>query len=253
VVEPSEQNGVHPGPEQDQHDSGDLFGPRILLARTSAMAEFSGGQNTTAQRLAAIEQQVREWDWRREQEGAPAEASPRAPRHRVSAGVAAPGRRLWAVVVGSVVVVAAVIGIILGTGSSPPSPPAPGHSLQAQQFAAADETVTQGGVVVASGFNSLKGVPTVALVANVTDPYVAALTRFERQVGEIHLTRAQRLDGVAVLSQAHQFSSFLHTLNGLNPLDLGTWIHQFYAHVVSLTEASAVLRHELGLPALPTT
>jgi hypothetical protein len=217
------------------------------------MAEFSSGQDTTAQRLAAIEQQVREWDWRREQqERSNATDDPDAPRHK---GVRMPatGRRLWVVVAGAAVVAAAAVGVVLGTGGSTPPAPAPGHSVQAQQFAAADKSVTEGGLVVAAGFNGLKGVPTVAAVSNVIDPYVVALARFQRQVGAIHWAAAERAGSKAVLSQASQFSTFLRTLQGLNPVGLGTWIHQFYAQVVNLTEANSVLRHQLGLPAQPVT
>jgi len=226
--------------------------------RAGPAAEFLDA--ATVQRLGAVRETIRSWNWRADPElvaelarlqqlFASLDDAPAATARRHHAG-------RWVAAVAALLAVAA--GITWGaTGRAPhPAPhtaaPAPARHhrpVARAQYVAAMTQSTEAGVEVTGGLEGLHGVPTVPAVAGVVLPYAQALQRFQIELANIHWPAAAASAGPALVGDVAGLVTFINTINDTPPLGLGAFLHTFTARTAALQAVVGEVAGDVGITA----
>jgi hypothetical protein len=117
-----------------------------------------------------------------------------------------------------------------------------GRILAATNAALAANTSAQTKLRPGSGF------PTIATVAKVINPYVAALQHYEAALVDIPVPDGARTDAVSEHALVAKDVQFLGTINGLPSLRLGTYLEEFGKDAEQLQITLGSLQRELKAP-----
>jgi hypothetical protein len=146
----------------------------------------------------------------------------------------------------------ALHGSPASTASS--SPPAHGASSSpgtSQVAALADGTndIVSATTATQAAFAAMKGLPTPATVAVITNPYVDSLQLYAAILAESAVPPSARAADRQVSAQVRSDIDFLESINGLAPVELGTFLKSFYVHAAMLQAQLGALERVLGVHA----
>jgi hypothetical protein len=155
---------------------------------------------------------------------------------------------------GAIVVIAVVVGFAVGSSSDRSSSPAASRATSAIQsrdlarVQGATAAATSAGTAVSDGFAHLQGVPTVAAVSAVIDPYLTALEGYQGVLAAAQLPTSVSGAARAAGLQVRRIVAFLQSLKGFNSVHLGRWINGYYLHTAELQSAISQLQFVLPDP-----
>jgi hypothetical protein len=134
-------------------------------------------------------------------------------------------------------------------GSGPPAHPTSSAPGPSQVAALADGTndIVSATTATQAGFAAMKGLPTPATVAVITNPYVDSLQLYAALLAESTVPPAARAADRQVSAQVRSDVDFLESINGLPPVELGTFLHSFYTHAAVLQAQLGALERDLGI------
>jgi hypothetical protein len=167
-------------------------------------------------------------------------------------GRAGRGRRPGPAAIAALVLIVALVGGALtwwALSDSGPAPPAVSPrlaALGAKDVRSATAVITAAGTTMSLGMTDIHGVPTVAMVSAVVDPYVSALQHYERVLTGATLTLSALPARRSVLDHVHHLVTFLQTLTRVPADHLGSWIDGFYLQTAELQAAIDGLQNALS-------
>jgi hypothetical protein len=152
-----------------------------------------------------------------------------------------------------VVVIVAAAVIISSLHPSTPSTarprtastPAVSSSSVISQLQAATNTAALATTATRSRLDAISGIPTLAKVAAVVNPYFSSLQNYETTLVGTAVPTTARGAATAALTQVSQDVQFLGTLNGLAPVLLGSYLEQFGKNATQLQADLSRLEAEL--------
>jgi hypothetical protein len=203
--------------------------------------------------------------WERMEDGARRASTPRTgpPAHaRVRSSADPEHHRMGTAVKGLVAILVVIVlagvgaralhGSPASTGTTgPPAHPATLSPATSQAAALADGTndIVSATTATQAGFAAMKGLPTPATVAVITNPYVDSLQLYAAILAESAVPPSARAADRQVSAQVHSDIDFLESINGLAPVELGTFLHSFYTHAAVLQAQLGALERDLGVHA----
>ena len=148
------------------------------------------------------------------------------------------------------VVICAVVIVHAGRARSDTQPPAATTSpvssgAQLSRLESAINDVQSASSGAQAGLSSLGGFPTPQRVAAVVNPYVDSLQLYQNVAAGVTVPTAARAAFASANDQVAQDITFLKSINGLPPLQLGTFIDEFVAHITQLQATLDRLRQNL--------
>jgi len=130
-----------------------------------------------------------------------------------------------------------------GTAASTRSAPSVAASLQTATDEADSATTT-----ALAGLSSLPSFPTPTNVASVVNPYVASLLLYEAYLSGATVPASVRQPSVRASSEIRNDLTFLDTINGLPPIQLGAFIEQFQSDTTQLQNTLGTIERALSAP-----
>jgi hypothetical protein len=121
----------------------------------------------------------------------------------------------------------------------------------AKEVGRATADVTQAGTVMSQQLAGLRGLPTVASVSAVVDPYLTALQRYQSALSVRRLSSRGDLWRRIVLVHVRSLETLLHDLPNTPSGELGSWINGFYLQTAELQNAIQGL--DAALPGVPAS
>jgi len=128
-----------------------------------------------------------------------------------------------------------------GTAASTPSAPSVAASLQTATDEADSATTT-----ALAGLSSLPSFPTPTNVASVVNPYVASLLLYEAYLSGATVPASVRQPTATASSEIRNDLTFLDTINGLPPIELGAFIGQFQSDTTQLQNTLGTIERALS-------
>jgi hypothetical protein len=119
-------------------------------------------------------------------------------------------------------------------------------SSDSTQLLAATRVADGATATTGSELHSLKGIPTTVAVAAVVNPYVATLGQYEDTLSGPGVPAAARTAVADARALVGQDVQFLSTINGLEPIRLGSYLEQFGKNAAQFQLALGTLEHDLG-------
>jgi hypothetical protein len=113
------------------------------------------------------------------------------------------------------------------------------------QLRAATNTAALVTTATRSRLDAISGIPTLAKVAAVVNPYFSSLQNYETTLVGTAVPTTARGAATAALTQVSQDVQFLGTLNGLAPVLLGSYLEQFGKNATQLQADLSRLEAEL--------
>jgi hypothetical protein len=109
-------------------------------------------------------------------------------------------------------------------------------------------TKTMGGNLNATraAFHSLKGIPTIVVVAGIIDPYVSSLQHYQTVLAGAKVPTSARAAAANVRALLSGDAQSLATIHGLPPIRLGTYLEDFLTSATQLQKDLGTLEHALG-------
>ena len=160
------------------------------------------------------------------------------------------------------VLVAAVL--IIRSFERPSTKPAPQHSTrtpaptstnselrQAARIRAATDEVNLATTTALAGVSSLPFLASPTEVAQVVNPYAESLQLYGSFLSGTQVPAQARTATTQVLADAQLDTSFLGTLQGLAPDQLGSYLHSFYVNAAQLQSSLISLENQLPSPSSP--
>ncbi len=135
--------------------------------------------------------------------------------------------------------------------TTPHHPTPPTHPISATSSAdatraqSATNEVDSATTAARSAVTSLSQFPTPANVATLINPYVNSLQLYETFLAGATMAPSARPAADAALAEVRQDISFLETIDGLPPIQLGAFLHQFMADSTQLQTTLSTLEQEL--------
>ena len=93
---------------------------------------------------------------------------------------------------------------------------------------------------------ALKSIPTPVTVAALINPYVSSLQQYATVLSGADVSATARTAAADALALAGQDVQFLSTINGLQPIRLGTYLEQFGKDAAQFQKALGTLEHDLS-------
>jgi hypothetical protein len=95
---------------------------------------------------------------------------------------------------------------------------------------------------------TLPGFPTPPKTARVINPYISSLQNYRDFLSNLTVPAAAQGAKRTATEEINQDLRFLATINGLEPLQLGTWLVQFGANTVDVQTALSTFEEVLHVP-----
>jgi len=146
------------------------------------------------------------------------------------------------------------------TGAAPPpavtssgsttgaAPPAAVASSGSTRLVAATQVADEATSTTILGLHALKGIPTIVTVAALINPYVSSLQQYANALPGTDVPATAQTAAANALALVGEDVQFLSTINGLQPVRLGSYLEQFGHNAAQFQKALATLEHDLGAP-----
>lgn len=95
---------------------------------------------------------------------------------------------------------------------------------------------------------AMPGFPTPAKTARVINPYISSLQDYRDFLSNLTVPAAAQGAKRTATEEINQDLAFLTSINGLEPVQLGTWLVQFGANTVDVQTALSTLEQVLDIP-----
>ena len=133
------------------------------------------------------------------------------------------------------------------TPAAKTTPPAAhvSHSPDAARMQSATDAVDSATTAAQVGLTSLGDLPTTSNVAKVIYPYIASLQLYESVLASGDVPPSARAAASSASAQVRHELSFLDTISGLQPAQLGAYLQQFGTEATQLQATLSALDQEL--------
>ena len=118
-------------------------------------------------------------------------------------------------------------------------------SSGATQLVAATRVADGATTKTGSELHALKGIPTTVTVAAVINPYVTSLQQYAAALSGPGVPAAARIAADDARALVDQDVQFLSTINGLQPIHLGSYLEQFGKNATQFQRSLGTLEHDL--------
>ncbi len=155
----------------------------------------------------------------------------------------------FAVVIGAVVL---HFGHIHSDASTPATAATPGAASAATttRLESAITDVQSASTGAQAELTTLSAFPTPLRVATIINPYVDSLQLYQTLASSVDMPSAARAAATTADAQVSKDIAFLGTINNLPPIQLGSFIQEFFARATQLQSSMDALQHALN-PATP--
>ena len=148
------------------------------------------------------------------------------------------------------VVICAVVVVHAGRARSETQPPAAiispvSSGAQLSRVESAISDVQSASSAAQAGLTSLAEFPTPQRVAAVVNPYVDSLQLYQNVAAGVTVPTSARSAFASANDQVVQDITFLKSINGLPPVQLGSFIEEFFAHITQLQATLDRLQQDL--------
>ena len=143
-----------------------------------------------------------------------------------------------------------VMVLLHNSGDATPGPTSTAVvvSHDASQLKTATQSVHTDISTARSKLLALHGIPTIAKVTAVMNPYVSSLQHYERVLSGVPVPKPARGAAASVRALVSKDVQSLGTINGLAPLGLGSYLEQFGTGAAKLQKELGTLEHALRAP-----
>jgi len=147
-----------------------------------------------------------------------------------------------------VFVIVTVVMVLLHHSDTPPPRTATTPTVSPPKTArlqTATTTMDSNVSATSAALHSLNGIPTTVTVAAVINPYISTLQHYQAVLSGAKVPSAARGAAADVRAQLSQDVQSLATIDGLQPLRLGTYLEEFGTGVTQLQKDLVTLEHAL--------
>ena len=132
--------------------------------------------------------------------------------------------------------------------TTPPATTLPVESpaLAAARLQTATDEADSATTTALAGLSSLPSFPTPTNVAAVVNPYVASLLLYQAYLSGATVPASARQDTTTASEEIRNDLTFLDTINGLPPIELGSFIGQFQSDTAQLQSTLVSIEHDLS-------